>query len=176
MRAIFLVTLLGGLLLGVRAMLVGIARSRAQIRRAPILNLPTIGALLAAFGATGYLLDRYSQLGSAAVLIIAAVVGGAAAAGIFTMIAGWAVPSAVRDPEDPRFALQGHPGHVVRELPAGSEGTIEYAHDGLTHQLPARSLSGAAVAVGTEIVIERVEDGIAHVELWSVIEQEIGSH
>jgi hypothetical protein len=176
MRAFFLITFLSGLLLGVRAMLVGIARSQAQIRRAPIFNLPTIGALLAAFGATGYLLDRYTQLGTVAVLVIAAVVGAGAAVGIFSLIAGWAVPSAARDPEDPRFELQGHPGHVVHELPAGGEGTIEYAHDGGTHQLPARSLSGAGIAVGTEIVIERVEDGIAHVELWSVIEQEIGSH
>ncbi len=176
MRVFYLITFLAGLLLGVRAMLVGIARTKEQLLRARILNLPTIGALLTVLGATGYLFDRYSTLGLGLVLGIAAALGVAAAVGTFSLIAGWAVPSAVRDPDDPRFELQGHPGEVVQAVPPGGDGLIEYAHDGQQHRLPARSLSGEAIAVGAEIVIERIEDGIAHVELWSVIEKELEGH
>ena len=34
-------------------------------------------------------------------------------------------------------------------------------------------LEGATITAGTEVVIERIEDGIAYVELWSNIEREL---
>jgi membrane protein implicated in regulation of membrane protease activity len=178
MRIFFLITFLIGLLLGVRSMLVGIVRSQQLLRRAPIFNLPSVGALLTVLGVTGYLIDRYTELGAAPTLAIAAGSGLAAAVATFSVIAGWAVPSAVRFPEDPRFELQGHPGTVVRAVPpeGQADGEIEYEFEDRTHRLPARSLSGDGIEVGTEIVIERIEDGVAHVELWSVIEREIGTH
>ncbi len=173
MRIFFLITFLIGLLLGVRAMLVGIIRSQEQLRKAPVLNLPTIGALLAVLGASGYLFDRYSTLAPWLAFAIAVLLGVGAAVGTFSLIAGWAVPSAVRDPEDPRFALQGHPGTLVQPITASAPGLIEFELDGRVQRLLARSLSGDDVAEGAEIVIERVEDGVAHVELWSVIERQI---
>ncbi len=176
MRVFFLITFLLGLLLGVRAMLVGIARSKEQLLRARFLNLPTLGALLTVLGASGYLLDRYSSLAPGVALGIAAALGVGAALGTFSLIAGWAVPSAARDPDDPRFELQGHPGQVVQAVPSGGDGLIQYEHDGRQHRVPARSLSGEAIAAGAEIVIERVENGVAHVELWSVIEKELEGH
>jgi hypothetical protein len=38
---------------------------------------------------------------------------------------------------------------------------------------PAKSIDGNPVDVGTEVVIETITDGVASVELWSVVEQRI---
>jgi hypothetical protein len=37
----------------------------------------------------------------------------------------------------------------------------------------ARSVDGAPVAVGDEVVIERIENDVAYVESWSVVEGRI---
>jgi hypothetical protein len=39
--------------------------------------------------------------------------------------------------------------------------------------LAARGLDGREVAEGADVVIERVEDGVAYVELWSTIAQQL---
>jgi hypothetical protein len=37
----------------------------------------------------------------------------------------------------------------------------------------ARSLDGTGIPPGTDIAIERLEDGIAYVELWSQVEERL---
>src|ERR1051326_8246172 len=123
LRVVFLIAIPAGLLLGVRAMIVGIARTQERLR-ASIFNLPTVGGWLAAFGIAGYLLDRYSSLGPAAKVVIAAAVGFGVATGVYGIIAGWAVPSARRDVPDDRYVLQGHFGTVTQPIAAGSDGAI----------------------------------------------------
>ena len=56
---------------------------------------------------------------------------------------------------------------------AGQAGEIFYEHDGARRIVPALGLEGASIAAGAEVVIERIENGIAHVELWSNIEREL---
>ena len=89
------------------------------------------------------------------------------------LIAGWAVPSAALHLEDPRFALQGHPARVSQSITASQAGEIFFEHDGTRRTVPAIGLEGAMIAAGTEVVIERIEGGIAYVELWSNIEREL---
>lgn len=170
MHVPFLLALLIGLILGVAGMLTGIDRKQAR-RRAPVFNLPTLAACLALFGILGYILIRYSGLGTAAILAISAAVALLGASGVYALIAGWAVPSAARHVEDERFRLQGHLGRVTRGIESGGEGEIVYEHNGERQVAIARGLDGRAIAPGTEIVIERVEDGVAYVELWSTIER-----
>jgi hypothetical protein len=172
LRVVFLIAIPAGLLLGVRAMIVGIARTQERLR-ASIFNLPTVGGWLTAFGITGYLLDRYSSLGSGAKLSIAAAVGLGVASGVYALIAGWAVPSARREVPDDRYLLQGHFGVVTQPIESGRDGAIRYEDEGREHVVAARMLDGSPVAAGTEIVIERVEDGVAFIELWSVIEKQL---
>jgi hypothetical protein len=89
------------------------------------------------------------------------------------VIAGWAVPSAARHAEDPRFALQGHPARVSQSISSGHAGEIFYEHDGARRVVPALGLEGLSIEAGAEVVIERIENGIAYVELWSNIEREL---
>ena len=173
MRVIYLVTLLLGLILGVVSMIRGIDRDERRRRAISFFNLPMVGSLAVALGITGYLLTRYSSLSAPVVALLAVIVGLAGASGTIALIAGWAVPSAARDVEDERYRLQGHIGHVTRNIDAGGLGEISYEHDGRRHAIAARSLDGTAIPAGTDIAIERVEDSVAFVELWANIEKQL---
>ncbi len=171
-RAAFLGAILLGLILGVRAMIIGLARTQEQLR-ASMFNLPTIGGWFTLFGFVGYLLDRYTSLGLMTVVIIAALAALAAAGGVYALINGWALPSAARDVEDERYVLQGHIGTVSLAIGTDHDGEISYSHDASAYTTPARAIDGRSIEIGTEIVIERIENGVAFVELWSVIEKQL---
>lgn len=175
MRVAYLLSLLAGVVFGVVSMLAGIERQRRRRARTPILNYPTVGAFLTALGLTGYLFTRYSSLGTLAIAVIAAIVALAAGGGMFALVAGWAVPSAARDVEDPRYRLQGAFGRVTRAIGPGEHavGEISYQDDGVSVVTPARSLDGQRIDPGADIVIERIEDGVAYVDTWTRIEREL---
>jgi hypothetical protein len=173
MTLFFALFLLAGLIVGVIAMIGGIDRKQRHGAWVKYLNLPTAGAAAALFGIVGYPLAKYSSLGTVAMLAIAGAAAAAAAAGMMAIIAGWAVPSAALHAEDPRFALQGHPARVSQTISQAQAGEIVYEHDGARRTVPAFGLDGLSIAAGTEVVIERIEDGIAYVELWSNIEREL---
>lgn len=173
MTLLFALALLAGLAIGVIAMIRGIDRKQRHGAWVKYLNLPTAGAAAALFGIVGYPLAKYSSLGTAAMLAIAGAAAAAAAVGMVALIAGWAVPSAALHVEDPRYALQGHPARVSRSISGGRVGEITYEHDGSRRTVPALGLDGAAIDAGAEVVIERIEDGIAYVQLWSTIEKQM---
>jgi hypothetical protein len=173
MTLFFALFLLAGLIVGVIAMIGGIDRKQRHGAWVKYLNLPTACAAAALFGIVGSPLAKYSSLGTVAMLAIAGAAAAAAAAGMVAIIAGWAVPSAALHAEDPRFALQGHPARVSQTISQAQAGEIVYEHDGARRTVPAFGLDGLSIAAGTEVVIERIEDGIAYVELWSNIEREL---
>ena len=173
MRVLFLSVFIIGLVLGVISMIAGIDRDRRHGRWIKYINLPTIGTAAALFGLVGYPLAKYSALSPLAMLAVAigaAVVG---ATGMVFLIAGWAVPSAAREVEDERFVLQGHFAHVLRPILASEPGEIEFEHEGEMQTIAARGLDGQEIAEGSDVVIERVEDGVAYVELWSTIARQL---
>jgi hypothetical protein len=173
MTLLFALALLVGLTIGVTAMIRGIDRKQRHGAWVKYLNLPTAGAAAALFGIVGYPLAKYSSMGTAAMLAIAGASAAAAAVGMVAIIAGWAVPSAALHVEDPRYALQGHPARVSQSISSGRAGEIAYEHDGTRRTVPAVGLEGAAIGAGAEVVIERIENGIAYVELWSTIEKQM---
>ena len=181
MSPLFLGALLLGLLLGVFAMLHGVERrptgnapgAGAPAEPSARLNLPTIAGFATLFGAAGYLLLRYSTLSTAVVLLVAALIGAAGAAGAVALVAKWAVPGAAQDVEDPRYVLQGHLARVTSPIGGTDRGEIAYVVDGVRQVSPAESLDGAPVPMDAEVVIERIEDGVAHVERWAVVEERL---
>jgi hypothetical protein len=173
MTLFFALFLLAGLIVGVIAMIGGIDRKQRHGPWVKYLNLPTAGSAAALFGIVGYPLAKYSSLSTIAMIAVAGGAATAAAAGMVAIIAGWAVPSAALHAEDPRFALQGHPARVSQSITAGQAGEISYEHDGSRRTVLAVGLDSAPIPAGAEVVIERIEDGIAYVELWSNIEREL---
>lgn len=168
----FLIAFITGLLCTVMAMLRGVEKREGNEIRRPLagLNLPVIGMTLVAFGVTGYLLSRYSNLGLGGRLLISLGAGTAAWMGMTTLLAKWALRAPLEDPHETQELLQGHIAVVVENIGAGTQGRIEYDLNDEHHSVRARSMDGRAIAKGTEVVIDRVEGDIAHVEPWSTVE------
>ena len=173
LRFTYAALFLTGLVLGVIAMLVGIQKDSPPRTARSLFNLATVGAFVTVTGAVGYPLARYTSLGALAVTAIAVAAGLAGWGLAVAMIAGWAVPSAARETEDERYALQGFVGKVTQPIGNGTPGEISYQLEGSWHRARALSLDGQPIENGTEIAIERIEEGIAWVERWSTIERQL---
>ena len=129
-------------------------------------SLSTLSAFLTWFGGAGYLLTRYSPLAALAVTITAAILGVVGAGIFFTVIARYIVPKlTVLNPED--FRIQGAIARVTSTIQPGGIGEVVYTLGGTRHADGARSESGAPIERGTQVVILRIEKGIAYVEPWA---------
>lgn len=182
-----LVLFVAGLLLGVTAMLHGTERPVAPTvapheRRSehdpasepsPVANRASLAALAFGFGLTGYLADRSLGWPWWGALLAALAAGGAAFSLQSLLIARWAIPSARADEPDPRYLLQGTLARVTRDADGNEAGELVYELDGHQCVLPVRSLDGSALSVGDDVVIDRVEDGVAFAELWAAVEQRL---
>ena len=172
MSVVFLLGFIIGLLLAVRIMFFGAERRRIRSPGAMPLRRsePAIAAFLVMFGIAGYLLTRPGRLSTAGGTAAAVVLGVLWALVVTRLAIATARVQPEHDPEDPRFALQGHVAMVTATIPADGEGTIIYGERDAGRSLPARSIDGQPIETGLEVCIERVEDGIAFVELWAVVE------
>jgi hypothetical protein len=160
-----------GLVLGVRAMLQGVERpgkSSGSPRFA--INGPMVAGFAAVCGATGYLLTRYTRLSTPIDLVIALPAGVLGALGALSLVAAWAIPAAQAEVVDERFTLQGAFARVVAAAEGGATGTIRYEVDGVAQTSPASPLDNSRLEVGADVVIERIENGVAFVEPWARVE------
>lgn len=129
-------------------------------------SLSTLSAFLTWFGGAGYLLTRYSPLAALAVTLAAFVAGILGGAIFFAAIARYIVPRlTVLNPED--FRVQGAIARVTSTIQPGGIGEIVYTLGGTRHADGARSESGGLIERGTQVVVLRVEKGIAYVEPWT---------
>lgn len=173
MRVLFLSIFILGLVVGVVSMIAGIDREQRGGRWVKYFNLPTVGTAAVLFGLVGYPLAKYTSLhpgAMVAIAVAAAVAGGAAMVGV---IAGWAVPSAARDVPDERYVLQGHLARVTRPIEVSVNGEIAFEVEGRRQVASAASLDGTSIAVDAEVVIERLENGVAYVERWATIAKQL---
>lgn len=179
LTAIFVAALIVGLLLAVRAMLLGVERRRAplagQASSAPIVRFstPVVSAFAFTFGAAGYLLTRPGRMGSVSGTLVALLVGGIAGAFAVRLVRRAAAFVPEHDPDDPRYVLQGHVATVTAPIRPGGEGEITYVVEGARHVLRARGLDGSTAEQGIEVVIERIDDGVAYVEPWVEVEKRL---
>lgn len=166
-----------GLLTSVYAMLHGSIRIHPdpeQITPPPAaFNTPVIGAALAAAGAVGYLVSKYSHLDTIAVIAISLLAAAAGWVGMTILMAKWAFKGPIHDPHEELEELQGTVGMVTEDIRPDALGQIVYTFRDRQTTAHARSIDGGAIAKGTEIVIEKIENGIADVELWTIVEQRI---
>jgi hypothetical protein len=170
---IFLVAFIASLVLAVIAMLHGVEHTRPKRDRAPspFFNLPSYAAFGFAFGVVGYLLARKTSLAGWAILVIAVVAGSLAVAGIVTLLATWALRDAASVSD--HHEIQGQLAVVTRDIESDRSGEISYEAFGKKVSVPARAISGNDLATGAEVVIDRIENGVAMVEEWAVVEQRI---
>ena len=171
MSVVYLLSFIIGLLLAVRIMFFGAERRRLRNDAMPLRRSePAISAFLLMFGIAGYLLTRPGRLapgpGTAASVLL-----GAIWALVMTRLAiATARVKPEHDPDDPRYVLQGHVATVTTPIPSDGEGGIVYGDGDGRRTLRARSIDGRAIEAGAEVCIERVDDGVAFVELWALVE------
>jgi membrane protein implicated in regulation of membrane protease activity len=166
-----------GLLVAVYAMLHGTVRTGREpgAIRFPMagFNTPVIGAALVAFGAVGYLVTKYSQLDTIAIFGVSLAAAAAGWIAMTLLMARWALRGSLNDPHEEIEELQGTVATVTRPISPAELGEIAYSFRGATTRIPARSIAHDAVAAGTEVVIDHIENGVADVELWSTVEQRL---
>ena len=187
MLPLSLLFLLSGLVLGVFAMLYGterhvhsrIAPHERQSEHdpasepSPLFNLASIAAFTFGFGLTAYLITSHTSLPMAVQVVIAGVAGALAMTVQSVLIARWAIPSARAEQIDGRYLLQGTIGRTTSAIPTDGVGQMMYILDGESYTLPARNMDPSAVCDNTEVVIDRVEGGVAFVELWTRVESRL---
>lgn len=174
---IFLVAFTSGLVLAVFSMLHGVERARRKRNRSrapsPYFNLPAVAAFAAGFGATGYLLASRTVLPIWAVILIAIGGGALAITGIISLLAGWALRGVTGPLPPDHDEIQGQPAIVTQEISLAGAGEISYEQDGSVIRVAALGLDTRTLPAGSEVVIDRIEDGVAFVEEWAVVEQRL---
>jgi membrane protein implicated in regulation of membrane protease activity len=175
LHVFYLASFIGGLLLAVFAMLHGVEHARRNRSRAPspFFNLPATAAFAVGFGAVGYLLVSRSRLPSWAILLIAIGSGALAISGMITLLARWALSNVAGRSSAEGDEIQGQPAIVTQAITIAGAGEISYEHLGRQLHISARALSEKPLSIGEEVVIDRIENGIAFVEEWSVVEQRL---
>lgn len=168
-----------GLLLSVYAMLQGTVRPSEDqgTLKAPsaAFNAPVVGAALLMFGAVGYPVAVYTHTDTIYTALLALAGAVAGWIGMTVLMAKWALKGPIEDPHEELEELQGTIGTVTKPILPGELGEITYLFRGERLQAPARGVEDVteAVDLGTEVVIEKIEEGVASVELWSVVEQRL---
>jgi membrane protein implicated in regulation of membrane protease activity len=128
-------------------------------------NVSTISAFLTWFGGAGYLLSLYSSLTAVGIVALSGVAGAAGGGIIFVTLSRYVLPR-LTEMRAEDYELPGTVARVTSTIHAGGTGEIVYTLAGTHRADGARSVSGEALERGTEVVILRVERGIAYVERW----------
>jgi membrane protein implicated in regulation of membrane protease activity len=139
----------------------------------PRAMLPMLGVFFATAGITGYLANRSTAM-TLGIQVFAAlgVALLAALAARWAVRAAFAVPST--DPEDdPRYRFQGHVARLTEAITPTRPGRVAFEIDGHRFDLRAQSIDGRSLPVNTEVVIERIDDDLATVERWAVVEERL---
>jgi hypothetical protein len=175
MRVAFLVAFTGGLVLAVFAMLHGVEYLRRNRSRAPspFFNFPAVAAFAVGLGAAGYVLSSRTGLRLSGVVAIALIAGGLSAAGMIALLSRWALREGAAVGHDDTETIQGQLAVVAQEIGPDGTGLITYEHLGERLQSPARALGNQTLARGADVVIDRIENGIAFVEEWAVVERRL---
>lgn len=139
-----------------------------------LFNFGTVTAFLAWFGGTGYLLTRYSGLWLILILALSTVAGLVGATVMFLFVAKFLMKhDKALNPAD--YDMVGVLGTLTMPIREGGTGEIVFSQEGSRRSAGARAEKGEAIAVGTEVVVTRYEDGIAYVRRWDELADDAGS-
>jgi hypothetical protein len=131
-----------------------------------------VAAFAIGFGAAGYPLASRTVLPGWGILLIAIAAGALAISGMITLLAQWAfrgISATAVDEEE----IQGQLAVVTRDITASASGEISYENHGKVIRVPARGLSTKPLVAGADVVIDRIENGVAFVEEWAVVERRL---
>ena len=132
------------------------------------INVSTVLAFLAWFGGVGYL-ARHGLGWYAVVSVVVGIVGGLVGAAMIF----WFLARVVRPMEGEMraddYRLPGTIAQVTSSIRAGGTGEIVYQQGGVRQVAAARSVDDSAIPRGVDVVVLRIERGIAYVETWDAL-------
>jgi membrane protein implicated in regulation of membrane protease activity len=169
----FLIVFMAGLGAAVYTMLLGVTPSPAARTTTKIgmLTAPSVAAFAVIFGAVGYLCTTRTSLTPILIFVIALVAGVVTIPFSAPLLARLARSRKSSAGED--FDIEGQLATVVTPLSDGSPGDVTYNRDGRQVTQRALNLVPGALAAGHEVVIDRIENGIAYVEAWESVEKRL---
>jgi membrane protein implicated in regulation of membrane protease activity len=129
-----------------------------------VLNVGVILTFITWLGGVSYLARNSFDAALGISVIIGLVAAFAAAYGIFRMLGYVRTRENVMRAED--YRLPGQIARVASPIREGGTGEVVYVQQGRRQVSAARSERGVPIARGAEVVILRVDKGIAYVDLW----------
>lgn len=130
----------------------------------PKVNSMTLTAFLAWFGGTGYLLEKYTSLWVWLALACSVVAGLVGASAVFSVLRKLTQRDFSMNPAD--YDMIGRLGRVSASVNENGVGEMIFARDGARGSIPIRSDDSLRIDRDTEVVITRLEKGIAYVRRW----------
>lgn len=169
----YLLVFAAGLGAAVYTMLQGVTPAPAArvTTRVGMLTAPSVAAFAIVFGAVGYLCTTRTSLSPLAILLTAFVSGAATIPISAPLLARAARNRNSSSMEDLDF--EGQLAKVVGPLSDVSPGEIVYQRDGREFTQPALNLVPGTLAAGRDVVIDKIENGIAYVEDWESVEKRL---
>ncbi|MGI8475589.1 MAG: hypothetical protein ACR2OO_04370 [Thermomicrobiales bacterium] len=132
--------------------------------QASFVSVGTVLAFLTWFGGVGYLVREGAGWGGplSAAIGVAAGIGGARVIFLFMNVLhrGQTFLDGTRD------RVIGSLGRVTSPIRAGGTGEMVYELRGVRHVVTARASDGETVLRGTEVVVVRLDRGVAYVDRW----------
>lgn len=129
-------------------------------------SISTLAAFFAWFGGAGYLLLRYSSLTAVVIATFATLAGLVGGGIVFVVLSRFVLPR-LTEMRQEDYQLQGKVARVTSPILPGGTGEIVYTVGGTRHAEGARCVTGEGLERGAEVVVMRVEKGIAWVEPWA---------
>lgn len=169
----FLLVFMAGLGAAVYTMLLGVTPSPAAraTTRLGMLTAPSVAAFAVVFGAVGYLCTTRTTLTPFVIFIIAFAAGAVTIPVSAPLLARLARSRKASPGED--LDIEGQLAKVVSPLSDVSPGDVAYNRDGREVTQRALNLVSGALTTGCEVVIDRIENGIAYVEDWESVEKRL---
>ena len=135
-------------------------------------NFVTLTAFIAWFGGTGFLITRFSSIWFALGLMIS-LGAGLFGAGLVFLFLTRVLISHEENMDAADYEMVGVLGRISMPIRENGTGEIIYSQAGTRRTCGARSENGSAIEKGAEIVVTRYEKGIAYVQLWEEMNEEL---
>ena len=127
-----------------------------------VFNMGTFAAFLLWFGAAGYLITRFETWWFVWGLLLSGVLGLIGASMVFYFIARVLMRGDIPlDPAD--YDMIGVLGRVTCPIRQGGIGEMTFSQHGRRSATTIRSVDGAPIPKGVEVVVTRYEKGVAYV-------------
>jgi hypothetical protein len=169
----FLFVFIAGVGAGVYSMFQGVTPgpSARGTTRFGLISAPSVAAFAIVFGAVGYLCATRTLLSHPAILAIASGSGAATiplSAPLTAKLARWRKAIFSGEAE-----IEGQLATVSRPITRTAPGEVVFERDGEKIRNRAVHILDEDLAIGEDVVIDRIENGTAYVEDWHAVERRL---